>query len=56
MPELKPCPFCGGKASVECGLLYLKVECEACHASTNKFLYFYEVVNAWNRRAENGKT
>lgn len=63
MSELKPCPFCGGKA-----VLYVDegvhVECIKCEASskTRRDLPVYtglvgsaveSVIEAWNRRIEN---
>lgn len=39
MPELKPCPFCGGRAELKPGKLYADdvvfVKCTKCHARTN---------------------
>lgn len=61
MAELKPCPFCGGKASlfVEDGV---RVICNVCYASSKIFCdslgargvvgnAVKSVVDAWNRRA-----
>lgn len=62
--ELKPCPFCGGKAKlfVNDGVRVLCVKCRA----TSKILVdeyngfeirtnaVRDVVEAWNRRADNG--
>ena len=51
--ELKPCPFCGGKAYLEwCkGHLY-KVECEECHATTAKYITPLEAQEEWNMRVD----
>ena len=61
MFELKPCPFCGGKARlfVNGGV---RVICSKCYASTRIMSDEIEydssavetVVEAWNRRATNG--
>lgn len=61
MIELKPCPFCGGKARlfVNGGV---RVICPKCYASTriltDKMEYesnaVETVIEAWNRRADNG--
>ncbi|MBR1439053.1 MAG: Lar family restriction alleviation protein [Synergistaceae bacterium] len=55
--ELKPCPFCGGRARVCEVKIYeyvpaLKIECEDCHCSTNAFYASkkIELKEAWNRR------
>ena len=61
MFELKPCPFCGGKARlfVNGGV---RVICSKCYASTRIMSDEIEydssavetVVKAWNRRSDNG--
>ena len=54
MAELKPCPFCGGKAFVSARLPYfgetftVAVVCEDCNASSK------HKIKAWNRRTDNG--
>lgn len=57
MAELKPCPFCGGKASCKpfkwIEFTSYHVCCEDCRASTIEFDYAKEAVEAWNRRADN---
>lgn len=61
MTNLKPCPFCGGKAS----LVYLEpvswVVCQKCGAVSAMARDSYEVgdskekaAEAWNRRTDNG--
>lgn len=63
MAELKPCPFCGGEAFLSENVYDLKpgnvllyfVECGGCNATTTEYGYKYEAIEAWNRRAENGK-
>jgi Lar family restriction alleviation protein len=59
MEELKPCPFCGGKAvfdTVSQGAGnprgFVRCEnrcCEMCWISSK-----YEAIEAWNRRVHNG--
>ena len=52
MDELKPCPFCGGKANAFiCGRIFV-VECESCGTSSDGFDSKKEAVEAWNRRAD----
>ena len=58
MTELKPCPFCGGKAFVSAKLPYfgerftLAVVCEKCNASSKHKNFEDEAIEAWNRRYE----
>lgn len=51
--ELKPCPFCGGKAKREWGLFCHEVYCTGCQAIIRRDGMF-EAVEAWNRRTEDG--
>lgn len=51
MDELKPCPFCGGKAHVVDGIDYW-ILCEDCHCRTGFFDRAEDAAEAWNRRAE----
>lgn len=60
--ELKPCPFCGGKAKVYTGEEFFlignekcnSVFCESCQATIRYFQTSKEAMNAWNRRENNG--
>lgn len=60
MLEIKPCPFCGGKAIFkETAGYWCDVICEKCGAMIRCVLNNcdysskYEAIEAWNRRAEN---
>ena len=52
--QLKPCPFCGGKAEIkDCGDGCYKIECENdCIAGNNHFLRknINVLIAAWNQR------
>lgn len=58
--ELKPCPFCGGKAEIKVSKKHKKfpfrVVCmrAACSSKTARWNQLDGAVNAWNRRADNG--
>ena len=65
MPDLKQCPFCGGKARIRTGVTSSVpriskaiVICQKCSASTDWFCekggdaeFVFEAIEAWNRRA-----
>lgn len=61
--ELKPCPFCGGKATFKNEQFYgcnaVIVICNDCMAKskycTGAYLYD-QAAEAWNRRADNEKS
>lgn len=50
--EIKPCPFCGGKAEfVVIPGDDIIMCCSSCHASTEKYFWALEhAVKAWNKR------
>lgn len=51
-PELKPCPFCNGKAKVEESKFgFNHISCESCGAMITAF-YMGDLIKAWNRRVE----
>ena len=58
MAELKPCPFCGGRASlVQKGGSFF-VKCNRCPGAVVTGCIHQskeEATKAWNRRAEDGK-
>lgn len=47
--ELKPCPFCGGRASKDPAAEW--VQCEECGATGAAWQSQKEAIEAWNRRA-----
>ena len=49
--ELKPCPFCGGKAELK-NDLQDRVVCTDCRANGPYFLTSNDAIEAWNTRAE----
>lgn len=55
--ELKPCPFCGGKAiSCSTGNIYTKeyffVKCTKCGIESPSAINKKDAITAWNKRAE----
>ena len=69
MAELKPCPFCGGTdIRMITSVFDTDIFCAECHGSMTRASFFYksclaeakeshekEAIEAWNRRAEDGK-
>lgn len=60
MKDLKPFPFCGGKAFVRYIMPCSEVQCSKCGASTSVYSDDYEeadsrpkAIEAWNNRSEN---
>lgn len=50
--ELKPCPFCGGKASyIESGKGAYWIKCYRCRVETEAYDCKEEALKVWNRRA-----
>ena len=50
--ELKPCPFCGGKAELGDGRGHnWDISCIECGASSEQTLIRSEIIAAWNKRA-----
>ena len=54
MAELKPCPFCGGKAEMKSYTRFW-VACDDCLSETSTYSTKEEAIEAWNRRAKDGK-
>ncbi len=54
MEQLKPCPFCGGKAMGPTDAWPHMITCERCGASVKGFNYAgagaYEAITKWNKR------
>ena len=52
--ELKPCPFCGGRASLDVmphkGSEWAAAECTACGASTDVYKNAESAIESWNTR------
>lgn len=60
MAELKPCPFCGGEAKIRDYSTpdtdpEIDVFCTNCGGQTFVYETEGEAIEAWNRRAEDGK-
>lgn len=60
--DIKPCPFCGGKAGVVSDGYFCVVMCDKCGAETRTFVANADyavkekAIEAWNRRADtNGR-
>ena len=58
--DLKPCPFCGGKANLEWYVLpkyECVIHCLVCPLSFGRYLgrNKEEAIEAWNRRVDDGK-
>jgi len=49
--DIKPCPFCGGKAKV--GLIVTTVNCLECGARAGEYNTGYKAIEEWNKRVEN---
>lgn len=58
MTELKPCPFCGGDASLYKNYIsFYFVQCNCCYITTLQYADRNKPISDWNRRAEqNGKS
>ena len=58
MNELKPCPFCGGKAIIEhthlCNRKRTQVVCQKCGATNGYCGTESTAIKKWNRREGNG--
>lgn len=56
--ELKPCPFCGGEAKTKSSVDvfghegFFSVLCRKCYVRTGCYETEAEVIEAWNRRAD----
>lgn len=52
--ELKPCPFCGGEASINrpSGRMLFCVVCDDCDANSGYYFTEEDAARAWNSRAE----
>ena len=53
MTDLKPCPFCGGKAKSKGYQIGFRVMCPECGGRAKLFSTAEEAIEAWNRRADN---
>ena len=55
MTDLKPCPFCGGKANLKDYQIEFRVMCPECGGRANLCITAKEAAEAWNMRAETVK-
>ena len=51
VPELKPCPFCGGEARFQSGVICCSDCCVKTRYTSNREL----AIATWNRRVNDGK-
>ncbi len=50
--EIKPCPFCGGRAGVWCTpALGYRIRCNKCDAASTEMGSVNGAINRWNKRA-----
>jgi len=53
MSELKPCPFCGGRAVLNKDYLgHFYISCDKCEIKTDSCVDPNIPIAAWNRRVE----
>ena len=52
MSELKVCPFCGGKAEIDAGRVWMSIFCSSCQISTQQYKKINESIKAWNTRKD----
>ena len=53
--QLKPCPFCGGRAGIYQDYMgFWHVQCDNCGIGTLNNEIKELAVRSWNRRVENG--
>lgn len=56
--ELKPCPFCGGKANIEGGkspYWVYWIKCYECRVETEAYDFEEDAIAVWNRRVNENK-
>lgn len=54
--DLKPCPFCGGKAKLVENIYYTdtwSVMCTNCYSESDRHHHDWNAIQAWNRRENN---